>query len=325
MKHQKMDDAMRDDKVAITDIFAIFREMETFQLSCRDAIDNSAPVDICKQNTFNAKCKKACSLAPYELRRALLLANKVTSNVKPTSNNSISPPKAKATEQHTPNKSLIMKQYITDRDYELDFQHRSMLRATVTQLGITSGQCEDTCLSDNACAIATYSQDNKQCVYKTTLATGDVFNTKVNERSGDVYPNFKPKVVSFEKVPGKAAEEASRRELEVIRLLKDAEDKKSKLIFDENWLHKPNTSISNVLYSWSTDIRSEKDPTDVHIMTCAEQCKGTPECSAFVIRRDTSDPKNGDAVCGLVLQQYHSDSVVSTMNISMYERRNRGV
>ncbi len=53
-----------------------------------------------------------------------------------------------------------MKQYVADRDYEMDFSHRSMLKATVTQLGITSEQCETACLpvtdDASACAIATY-------------------------------------------------------------------------------------------------------------------------------------------------------------------------
>jgi hypothetical protein len=331
LKPQKNEDALKDDKVPIADIITIFRDVDSFTLSCRDAMDNSTPVDLCQQKAFNEKCKRTCSLAPYELRRQLLIANRGTTNVQDATNSNAAQKSLRskqkadtATDTPAPTsnlKSMIMKQYVAVRDYELDFSHRSMLKATVTQLGITSEQCETACLTDDACAIATYYEDSQRCVYKTTFDTGDTVNTNARVVSDVVYPDVAPNVVSFEKATGKLASEASRRASERSRLVKEATDQESRRIFDRKWLHKPNTSINNVLYSWATEIRSETAPTDVQIMACAARCTETVECSSFVIRHDTTNPQNGDAVCGLVMQPYTSDSIVSTTNISTYELR----
>jgi hypothetical protein len=327
-KRRQTNDAPKDDKIGINDIFAMFRDDDVLTLSCRDVMavyktktDDSDVFDPCKQNAFSSKCVNACTLAPSDLYWKLATSK----DENPTNGQPIVAPTVVPTNQPTINNgnaSFSMKQYLGNRDYEIDFQHRSALNATVTQLGTTSGECEDACISDSSCAIATYYDDENpnltRCVYKTTLVDGIKTTTKT--LNDDVYADFRPKAVSFEKVQGKTADEAGRRSSEISRLLKEAVDQQTKREFDGQWLTKPNVSFSDVLYEWKSDIRAVTDPTDAHIMACAKHCDDTQRCTSFVIRHATSEPKNGDAVCGLISQPYQQESAVFTPNVSTYER-----
>jgi hypothetical protein len=220
-----------------------------------------------------------------------------------------------------------MKQKIGNVDYGVDFQHQSVLRATVTQLGLPIDKCEEACISDSSCAIATYDMSTQSCVYKTVrggeraASTIDDSSVRVITLNGDVYPDFKPKVVSFIKVLGTNSTEAFRRSSEISRLLQDATDQKIKLTFEEKWRHNPNSRISNVMYSWPPDIRSNRSPTNAQILACAAKCDEATGCESFVIRHDTSAANVDDAICGLTVQKYKPEWVENYLNVSTYERK----
>ena len=103
--------------------------------------------------------------------------------------------------------------------------------------------------------------------------------------------------------------------------MKEVEEQDVQLAFEKEWLHKPGSGVSNVLYSWPADIRAETDPTAAQVRACAMKCKDSDGCASFVIRHDTATPNTGDSVCGLILQKYDPASVVGSTNTSTYERK----
>lgn len=322
-------DARKDEKVEIAQVISMFRDSGTFSISCMDVIDHSSHAEMCKQTAFRSKCDGVCKMAPYELKRKLSARQDP-----PQSPDDAEPgprPPTQATDPPTQPRSAqtrVMRQYIGDRDYEVDFAHASMLRATITELGVSMRQCEDACISDPFCTIATYDTALQRCVCKSqhTADASDTAVTFTEINRGTVYPDFRPNVVSFEKVPGNATAESARRSSEIRTRVADAEAQRATRIFEADWVHKPNSSVLNVLYSWP-DMHSgtDKDPPDAHlIIACARRCDDTADCSSFVIQHGATTPNANananESKCGLILQPYGPDAVVSSLNVSTYER-----
>lgn len=312
-------EASKDDKVEIAQVISMFRDSGTFSISCMDVIDHSSHAEMCKQTAFRSKCDSVCKMAPYELKQKLS-ARKDPSPLTTTTQVTEPPTQPKSAQTY------FMRQYIGDRDYEMDFAHVSRLRATVTELGVSMRQCEEACISDPLCTIATYDTALKRCVCKSqhTADASDTAVTVAEINRGTVYPDFRPNVVSFEKVLGNATAESARRSSEIRKRVADAEAQRAMRIFEADWVHKPNSSVSNVLYRWSEmHSGTDKDTTDAHpIIACARRCDDTADCTSFVIQHGTptSNATADDSKCGLILQPYEPGAVVSSLNVSTYVR-----